>query len=97
MATAAGAGLRWGEAAGLRADALDLDGGELQVVRTVVEVSGHTSFKAFPKSAAGRRTVPLPPWLVTIIREHLDRWPSATDAPVFANVRGPRSSGLRTH
>ena len=34
VATAAGAGLRWGEAAGLRADALDLDGCELQVVRT---------------------------------------------------------------
>ena len=90
VATAAGAGLRWGEAAGLRADALDLDGCELQVVRTVVEVSGRTSFKSFPKSAAGRRTVPLPPWLVASIREHRDRWPSATDAPVFANeVGGP--------
>jgi integrase len=90
VATAAGAGLRWGEAAGLRGDALDLDGHELQVVRTVVEVGGHTSFKSFPKSAAGRRIVPLPPWLVTIIREHLHEWPAAADAPVFANeVGGP--------
>jgi len=90
VATAAGAGLRWGEAAGLRADALDLDGHELQVVRTIVEVSGHTSFKSFPKSAAGRRTVPLPSWLVGIIREHLEHWPASTDAPVFANeVGGP--------
>jgi integrase len=39
VATAAGAGLRWGEAAGLRVDALDLDQGVIEVVRTVVECS----------------------------------------------------------
>lgn len=90
VATAAGAGLRWGEAAGLRADMLDLDAGLLRVTRTVVEVSGHTSFKAFPKSSAGVRSVPLPPWLVDIIREHLRRWPTSPNAPVFANeVGGP--------
>lgn len=60
IATAAGTGLRWGEAAGLRLDALDLDRARLSVVRTVVEVSGHTSFKPYPKGSAGRRTVPLP-------------------------------------
>ncbi|WP_433299720.1 hypothetical protein ACQPZQ_31935 [Pseudonocardia sp. CA-142604] len=47
VATAAGAGLRWGEVAGLRADALDLDGGRLSVIRTAIEVAGHTSFKPF--------------------------------------------------
>ena len=55
IATAAGAGLRWGEVAGLMDDALDLDAGTLRVIRTVVEVAGHRSFKPFPKSAAGRR------------------------------------------
>lgn len=90
VAVAGGAGLRWGEAAGLRADALDLDAGRLRVVRTVVEVSGHTSFKPFPKSSAGRRSVPLPSWLIEIVREHIDRWPSSATAPVFANeVGGP--------
>jgi integrase len=88
VATAAGAGLRWGEAAGLRVDALDLDQGVIEVVRTVVEVSGNTSFKPFPKSAAGRRQVPLPSWLVAIIREHLERWPTDENAPVFANEVG---------
>jgi integrase len=77
VATAAGAGLRWGEAAGLRVDALDLDQGVIEVVRTVVEVSGNTSFKPFPKSVAGRRQVPLPSWLVASIREHLARWPTS--------------------
>jgi integrase len=91
VATAAGAGLRWGEAAGLRNDALDLDAGRLSVIRTVVEVSGHASFKPFPKSRAGRRTVPIPSWLVTIIRAHLESWPTLDGiTPVFANeVGGP--------
>lgn len=88
IATAAGAGLRWGEAAGLRLDALDLDRARLSVVRTVVEVSGRTEFKPFPKSKAGRRTIPLPSWLVPIVREHLDRWPPARSGPVFANEVG---------
>jgi integrase len=88
VATAAGAGLRWGEVAGLRADVLDLDAARLSVVRTVTEVGGHTAFKPFPKSAAGRRTVPLPSWLVPIIREHRTRRPTASDAPVFANEVG---------
>jgi len=88
VATAAGTGLRWGEVAGLRRDALDLDSGSLSVLRTVIEVSGNTSFKAFPKSAAGRRTVPLPAWLVTIVGEHLERWPTDPNGPVFANEVG---------
>lgn len=88
VATAAGAGLRWGEVVGLCTDALDLDNGTLTVMRTVVEVSGHTSFKPFPKSSAGRRTVPLPAWLIQIIREHLQQWPAEEGHPVFTNMTG---------
>jgi hypothetical protein len=53
VATAGGAGLRWGEAAGLCLDALGLDAGSLKVIRTVVEVSGNTAFKPFPRAAQG--------------------------------------------
>jgi integrase len=88
VATAAGAGLRWGEVVGLRADAIDLERARLSVIRTVTEVAGRTSFKPFPKSAAGRRVVPLPAWLVPIIREHRTQWPTASDEPVFANEVG---------
>jgi integrase len=88
VATAAGTGLRWGEAAGLRPDALDLRAGRLAVIRTVIEVGGNTTFKPFPKSRAGRRTIPLPSWLPPIIRNHLDRWPGPASAPVFANEVG---------
>jgi integrase len=88
VATAGGAGLRWGEAAGLCADAIDLDQRRLRVIRTIIEVSGQTSFKPFPKSAAGRRTVPLPPWLVEIIREHRESYPSGENGLVFPNAVG---------
>lgn len=88
IATAAATGLRWGEAVGLRMDALDLDRPALTVIRTVIEVNGHTSFKPFPKSSAGRRTVPLPSWLLPILRHHLDTWPTAPNSPIFANEVG---------
>ncbi|MGH4010337.1 MAG: tyrosine-type recombinase/integrase [Pseudonocardiaceae bacterium] len=88
IATAAATGLRWGEAAGLRLDALDLKRARLSVIRTVIEVGGHTSFKPYPKSSAGRRTVPLPDWLMPIIRKHLDQYPSPANAPIYANAVG---------
>jgi integrase len=88
IATAAGAGLRWGEAAGLCLDAVDLDNGHLWVLRTVIEVGGHTSFKPFPKSRAGRRQIPLPGWVVTALRDHLDRFGTGEAGLVFANQVG---------
>jgi integrase len=88
VATAGGAGLRWGEAAGLCADALDVDERRLRVIRTVIEVSGQTSFKPFPKSAAGRRTVPLPPWLVEIIQEHRETNPVGENGLLYPNAVG---------
>jgi hypothetical protein len=58
------------------------------VNRTIIEVSGHTSFKPFPKSAAGRRTVPLPPWLVEIIKEHRKAYPLGENGLIFPNAVG---------
>ena len=83
-----GAGLRWGDAVGLCDDALDLDGASLRVIRTVIEVSGHTSFKPFPKTGAGRRSVPLPAWLVALLREHLQTYPRGEAGLIFANRAG---------
>jgi integrase len=88
VAIAGGAGLRWGEAAGLCADAIDLDAGRLRVIRTVVEVSGHTRFKGYPKSTAGRRTIPLPGWLVMIIRAHVEQYGYGEADLLFANRVG---------
>jgi integrase len=88
VAIGGGAGLRWGEAVGLCADALDLDAARLRVIRTVIEVAGHTSFKPFPKTTAGRRTVPLPAWLVGLLREHMARYPRGEAGLIFANQVG---------
>lgn len=88
VATAAGAGLRWGEAVGLCRDAVDLERGRLTVLRTVIEVNGVTSIKRFPKSSAGRRTIPLPPWVVEQLREHMAAYPLGAADLIFANEAG---------
>ena len=54
----------------------------------MIEVSGHTSFKPYPKSTAVRRSVPLPAWLVAVLREHRDRYPLGEGDLVFANQVG---------
>ena len=88
IATAAGTGMRWGELAGLCDDAVDDDLRTVHVVRTVVEVSGTTSFKPFPKSAAGRRTIPIPAWLRPILTDHLEHYPLGESGLLFGNQVG---------
>ncbi len=90
---AGGTGLRWGECLGLRWDALDLDeAGTVQVLRVAVEVFGHVSIKPYPKSRAGRRSVPLPPLVVQLLTEHRSRGEVPTGATdfVFVNAAGGR-------
>jgi integrase len=55
------------------------------VIRTVIEVSGRTSFKPFPKTGAARRSVPLPAWLVALSREHIETYPRGEADLIFAN------------
>ncbi|WP_433592547.1 tyrosine-type recombinase/integrase [Nocardia sp. CA-145437] len=88
IATAAFTGLRWGEAVGLCRDAVDLDAAVLRVVRTVTEVAGATEFKPFPKSRAGRRTVPLPKWLVVELRDYMREYPAGERGLIFSNEAG---------
>ena len=63
-------GLRWGEVAGLKVGSVDLLRGALAVSETVGEADGriHTGP---PKSAAGRRKLPLPQPLVDVLAAHL--------------------------
>lgn len=58
------------------------------MIRTVIEVAGHTPFKPFPKSATGRRTVPIPSGLVLVIREHRRCWSAQREELIFANKVG---------
>lgn len=74
-------GLRRGELAGLRWDAVDLDNRTLRITRTRVLVDGKP-VDSEPKTDAGRRTIPLDPSLVACLRSHKtrqgqERWAAA--------------------
>ncbi len=98
IATAAGTGLRWGEATGLCTDALDLEIGTLQMIRTVVEINGHTTFKLYPKSSAGRRAIPLPDRLLPILRDHTAWYRPGRAGLIFPNQVGmPLRRALFAH
>ena len=62
-------GLRRGEAAGLRWEDVDLTGSVVRINRTRIVVDGK-AIDSVPKTAAGRRSIPLDPSLVTILRAH---------------------------
>jgi integrase len=62
-------GLRRGELCGLRWDDVDLDGSVARIVRTRVIVGGQAS-ESLPKTAAGRRPIPLDPALIALLRRH---------------------------
>jgi len=65
-------GLRRGELCGLRWSDVDLDGGVVRINRTRVVVDGKAA-DSTPKTTAGRRTVPLDPHLVALLRTHKAR------------------------
>jgi integrase len=68
--SAAYTGLRWGELAGLKTERLNLMQRKLQVVEQLSELNGEVSW-APPKTAAGRRTIALPGFLVSMLEEQL--------------------------
>ncbi|MEH1123721.1 tyrosine-type recombinase/integrase [Micromonospora sp. CPCC 206061] len=82
VCAAAGAGLRWGECAGLPWSAVDLDKRTLRVVQVAVETHGDIVIRPYPKSRAGVRTVPMPTFLVDELRK------LKTDKLVFTNRAG---------
>jgi integrase len=85
--------LRWGELAALTRGHIDLAACTVHVASSLTETDGGALFLGPPKSAASRRTVQLPPLLVPILRNHLDRYalPGA-DNLVFT---GPHGAMLR--
>lgn len=63
-------GLRFGELTGLRRKNLDLMRRRITVVETITEMRGQVIRKAYGKTGAARRTVPLPRHLVDALTEH---------------------------
>jgi integrase len=92
---AAWCGLRRGELLGLTRADLDLLHGTLRVTRALSELADGTLSVGEPKTAAGRRTVALPPHLLPTLEEHLASHVGAEPgSPLFAAVNG---SWLRPH
>ena len=69
LALIAATGLRKGEALGLSWDKVDLDAGVLKVVATLNRVQGKLVCSE-PKTPRARRTVPLTPAMVALLRKH---------------------------
>jgi integrase len=69
IATLVLTGMRLSEAVGLRWQDVDLEAGVIRVVRTLRWVGGRW-VEGEPKTAAGRRQIPIPAELVSLLKEH---------------------------
>lgn len=83
-------GVRIGEALGVYWSDVDLDQRTVRIDHTVLRVKGKGLRRSSTKSAAGERTLPLPLWVVELLRTRRLADPAA-DGPVFADSL----SGLR--
>jgi hypothetical protein len=84
-------GIRKGEASALTRSDLDLDSDRpsLNVTKQIQKMGAGRYEIGEPKSAAGKRPVPIPSDLVPILREHLDTFTDPNpDALVFTNRNG---------
>lgn len=87
------ASLRWGELAGLARRHIDLEACTVQVVCSLTETDNGALALGPPKSAAGRRTVQLPPLIIPSLRQHLDQY--ALPGPDGLVFTGPNGALLR--
>jgi integrase len=69
---AAWSGARWGELVALSLDRLDLERGTMRIDRQYVELEDNSLVLDTPKTAAGIRTVHIPPHLLPDLRAHLE-------------------------
>ena len=86
---AAYGGLRFGELLGLRRRDIDLLHGEVIVDGQLVELRDGSHVRAAPKSAAGKRTVAVPNFVVKELESHLQTYVAGDpDSLVFTGDRG---------
>jgi len=84
-------GLRWGEVAGLKVGALELENHTLTVSEQVTRGKGGQIVVGLPKSGAGRRTLSMPAALAEMLSAHLESMappPAEVDAWVFPSTSG---------
>ena len=90
--TAAYAGLRWGELAGLRPARLELARRTIMVVEQLNELNGRLDWGP-PKTAAGRRAVSIPSTLADLLAAQLARPMVARSGLVFPTPLGEPMRG----
>ena len=86
------AGLRYGEAVALRRVDVNLDDGRLDVARSVTWVREQGAVEGTTKGHEAR-SVPVPAFLVEMLREHLGTLPKATGTLVFGGRDGWMTPG----
>lgn len=64
-----GLGLRRGEVCGLRWSDVDFNNGIVHVRNTIALTKGNEYFQEYTKTEAGKRDIPLPNWLIPILRD----------------------------
>lgn len=88
--------LRFGELAALRRSDLDLKNGVVHVRQAVTTTKGEIHVGS-PKSAAGRRTVSIPPHLLPILKKHVSEYAAfGRDGLVFPPASGDGYLALST-
>ena len=70
-------GLRWGELGGLKRTHLNLLKRQLTVVGSLERVGGGYRYVEETKTTSGRRTIPLPRFLVDVLADHLAAAPES--------------------
>ncbi|HSV65616.1 MAG TPA: tyrosine-type recombinase/integrase [Mycobacteriales bacterium] len=86
---AAFTGLRWGELIALRRADLDLADRTVRVSRKLAELQNGQRVPGPPKSAAGFRTVALPPFVADVMVGHLAAYvPDGPEALLFTGAKG---------
>jgi integrase len=86
--TAAYTGLRFGELSALRPDRVDFLRKTIRIDESLAEIRGEFIFKG-PKSAASRRTVSIPGFLVKEIAQQLAAYPDSSGLLITAPGGGP--------
>jgi integrase len=78
-------GMRFGELVGLRVEDVDLEARRIRVRRSITQVGGKL-VESNPKSAAGRRSIPIPQRLVPILTNRVSGRPPG--APAITSPNG---------
>jgi integrase len=83
------AGLRWGEAAGLRRRDIDPMRSRIRITSTAVELRGHVALDNEPKTTRSKRSVPVARSVMRQLEQHLSEFVDSTgDALVFTAPAG---------